>query len=340
MEAFNGTMLTMDSALLLISSLLSALMLSSSSLVGAFSTKTPPNSKKADIAVVGCGVLGTSLCKQLLSHPDFASRCITAITKSTARHEDIRKQVLQSDDDSERFVLKTMNDILAKDDHNDASSSLLFQDVVFCAPPSGFDNYPRAVKETAERLWSADEGGSFVFTSSGGVYEGLDGETVDESSPTLDPETNPRTGRLIYAEQEVIALGGCALRLAGLYTKDRGAHNFWLEKCQETGVQGREDGIVNLLHYDDAASACIATLKAGPTVNSKQTFLISDGNPTTRKGICESALKCSAYSQHSLPRFLGPDDGLKGKIYDGSKSNEALKWQSTYASFDSFMASC
>eukprot|EP00986_Skeletonema_menzelii_P020260 scaffold30667_cov166-Skeletonema_menzelii.AAC.1 len=291
-----------------------------------------PSTAKADIAVVGCGVLGTSLCKQLLSHPDFASRSITAITKSTARHDDIRKQVLQSDIDSDRFTVKTFDDVLE-------TSSSSFQDVVFCAPPSGFDNYPSAVKEAAEKLWAADKSGSFVFTSSGGVYEGKDGETVNESSPTFDPETNPRSGRMIYAEQEAIALGGCALRLAGLYTFERGAHSYWLKKCQESGVQGREDGIVNLLNYDDAASACLAALKVGPTVNAKRTFLISDGNPTTRKGICESALKCAAYAQYSMPRFLGPDDGLKGKIYDGSKSNEALQWEPVYKSFDSFMTS-
>ena len=94
------------------------------------------------------------------------------------------------------------------------------------------------------------------------------------------------------------------------------------------------------LHYDDAASACLAALKVGPTVNSKRTFLISDGNPTTRKGICESALKCASYSQYAMPRFLGPEDGLKGKIYDGSKSDDALQWKPKYDSFDSFMTSC
>ena len=94
------------------------------------------------------------------------------------------------------------------------------------------------------------------------------------------------------------------------------------------------------LHYDDAASACLAALKVGPEVNAKRTFLISDGNPTTRKGICESALKCATYAQYSMPRFLGPDDGLKGKIYDGSKSNSKLDWKPTYQSFDSFMTSC
>lgn len=75
-------------------------------------------------------------------------------------------------------------------------------------------------------------------------------------------------------------------------------------------------------------------------MNAKRTFLISDGHPTTRNGICESALKCSSYSQYSMPRFLGTDDSLRGKIYDGSKSNDALQWLPKYSSFDLFMTRC
>ncbi|KAL7536657.1 hypothetical protein ACHAXR_007314 [Thalassiosira sp. AJA248-18] len=308
----------------------------------AFSAPQP--TATSDLAIVGCGVLGTSLCKQLLFHPDFASRTIIGITKSTGRHAAIREQVLGSSDDDDnvdgRFSLMTMEDVLSQ--YNGHS----FKDVVFCAPPSGFDDYPAAVKEAATQLWSGSSsdsnnsgGGSFIFTSSGGVYEGADGETVNESSPTLDPTTNPRTGRIIRAEREAIASGGCALRLAGLYTLERGAHNYWLEKCQETGIQGREDGIVNLLCYDDAASACLAALRVGPGVTSKQTYLISDGNPTTRRGICESALKNERYAKFDMPSFVGGADGPKGKVYDGTKSNEALQWKPTYASFDEFMTS-
>jgi len=301
-------------------------------------SSTPSKSSSNDkIAIVGCGVLGTSLCKQLLSHSDFANRSIIGITKSTNRHDAIREQVLgsSSDDNSEqnsRFQLLTMDNVLELQQQ--------YTDVVFCAPPSGFDDYPTAVKDAATQLWSGNKKGSFVFTSSGGVYEGLDGETVTESSSTIDPVANPRQGRMVYAEQQLIELGGCALRLAGLYTLERGAHNYWLEKCSESGIQGREDGIVNLLHYDDAASAVLAALQVGCGVNSKQTYLISDGHPTTRRGICESALKHERYNKEytKVPPFLGKkEDGLLGKVYDGSNSNQELKWQPTYSSFDEFM---
>ena len=45
-----------------------------------------------------------------------------------------------------------------------------FKDVVFCAPPFGFDDYPQAVEDAITKLWEGPSGGgSFVFTSSGGV---------------------------------------------------------------------------------------------------------------------------------------------------------------------------
>lgn len=45
-----------------------------------------------------------------------------------------------------------------------------FKNVVFCAPPSGFDDYPSAVKDSITNLWEGPSGGGvFIFTSSGGM---------------------------------------------------------------------------------------------------------------------------------------------------------------------------
>lgn len=81
---------------------------------------------------------------------------MTGITKTKNRHEDIQAEVGKSD----RFVLKTEDECKGKK----------FQNVVFCAPPSGFEDYPGAVGECAEKLWTgSSDGGVFVFTSSGGM---------------------------------------------------------------------------------------------------------------------------------------------------------------------------
>ena len=81
---------------------------------------------------------------------------MTGITKTTNRHEDIMEQVGAFPG---RFEVKTADDVQGQ----------RFRDVVFCAPPSGFDDYPGAVRETVTNLWDPALGGSFVFTSSGGM---------------------------------------------------------------------------------------------------------------------------------------------------------------------------
>lgn len=110
-----------------------------------------------ECVVVGCGVLGTSLCKQLLESPEFASLKVTGITKTKNRHKSILAEVGNSD----KFSIKTGDEVAGK----------TFQNVVFCAPPSGFDDYPGAVEDTIKNLWAGpSEGGVFIFTSSGGMY--------------------------------------------------------------------------------------------------------------------------------------------------------------------------
>lgn len=136
--------------------------------------------------------------------------------------------------------------------------------------------------------------------------------------------------------------------MAGLYTLDQGAHNYWLEKIppdKSTGkvsVKGREDGIITLLHYDDTANAAMTAVFQKKMENdiSKKFFLVSDGHPTTRKGICESALKASQYREKTMPIFLGGSGDDLGKVYDGSWTNDVLQWQPVFAkSFDLFMSS-
>lgn len=277
----------------------------------------------SSVAIIGMGVLGTSLAKQLLETTDYN---LMGITKSKSRHEDLLKEICTVSEYKERLQLMTFEEAMS------ANNNDQYPNVVFCAPPSGFEDYPQAIASAAKLH---NKQGSFVFTSSGGVYPDVfDGEIVNEMTP-LD-ESTPRKARGINAEKECLQNGGCVLRLAGLYTLERGAHNYWLERGDGV-VKGRDDGIINLLHYDDAASACVAALRVGPEINSRKVFLISDGHSTTRKGICESALQSARYKGREMPKFEGAEDEKRGKIYDGSWSERTLNWKAMYISFDDFM---
>jgi hypothetical protein len=84
---------------------------------------------------------------------------VTGITKTNNRHEDILAQV--GGHHSDRFELKTGDEIQGQ----------RYSNVVFCAPPSGFEDYPAAMEDCITNVWAGpSKGGVFVFTSSGGVY--------------------------------------------------------------------------------------------------------------------------------------------------------------------------
>ena len=68
---------------------------------------------------------------------------------------------------------------------------------------------------------------------------------------------------MIAAEETVLSRGGSVVRLAGLYAKDRGPHTFWINSGS---VASNADGLVNTLHYEDAAQVAIATCLYGECV--------------------------------------------------------------------------
>jgi hypothetical protein len=108
---------------------------------------------KGDTAVVGVGVLGRHLCRMILD--DSTSTSVMGVTKTSTNHN----AILQDIGHAHRFQLIT----------SEESCSKRFDNVVFCAPPSGFADYPQAVQSAIDRLWAGSEKGVFVFTSSGAV---------------------------------------------------------------------------------------------------------------------------------------------------------------------------
>ena len=298
---------------------------------------------KMRCAVIGVGVLGTTVCQQLLlqqqqeeTSRQFFSELV-GITKTKQRHEEIQQQIISNNKNHRSFQLQTFEEAVMK---QDTDESALFDHVLFCAPPSGFENYPMALQQ-ALQIWkgpcsSSSNDSSFVFTSSGAVYGNTDTEgpvfMVNEDTPVVQDPTQERVHRLVQAEQTVLQAGGTCLRLAGLYNLDRGAHNFWITS---THVKGDPGGLINQLHYDDAAAACVAALKT-PLLQGKA-LVVSDEQPLTRRQICESALKAKKYKDYSMPTFASTREDPHGKQYDCSTTRRLLGWNPRYSSFATFM---
>ncbi|XP_022849241.1 uncharacterized protein LOC111371467 isoform X2 [Olea europaea var. sylvestris] len=198
--------------------------------------------------------------------------------------------------------------------------------VIFCAPPSRTPDYPGDVRE-ATLNWNGE--GSFVFTSSSAPYDCSDNGSCDEDTPVVPIGRSPRTDVLLKAEKVVLEAGGSVVRLAGLYKGDRGAYTYWLEK----GISDvRPDHILNLIHYEDAASLSIAILKKKLR---GRIFLGCDNHPLSRQEVMELVDKSGKYGK-KFGAFTGTKDPL-GKKLNNSKTRAELGWEPKYPSFAHFL---
>lgn len=104
----------------------------------------------------------------------------------------------------------------------------------------------------AAKHW--DGTGAMVYTGSTGVYPAASGVCTEDSA-LVAPGTSERTDRLLKAEQAMLEAGGNVVRLVGLYHSSRGPHVAFL-RMGESQMCGAS--IMNLLHYEDAASLAVA----------------------------------------------------------------------------------
>lgn len=78
---------------------------------------------------------------------------------------------------------------------------------------------------------------------------------------------------MLAAEEAIIIREGNVVRLSGLYTESRGPHTFWLKKSAagET-IDTNADGMVNMLHYEDAAEVAVKIICHQPRKQSYQQY--------------------------------------------------------------------
>lgn len=258
-----------------------------------------------DLLIVGPGVLGRLVAEGWIK--ENPSCRVAGQTRSKDHHEELQqlgiKPCLKGSQAQEQFPF-----------------------VIYCAPPSGSGEYPDDVR-AATLQWNGE--GAFLFTSSSAVYACNDNGLCLEESPTVPIGSSFRTDVLLKAENEVLKIGGSVVRLSGLYNLDRGAHLYCLEKGT---VDARPDHILNLIHYEDAASLCIAILKGK---FRRRVFMGCDNHPLSRKDLMDYVNKSGKFNK-MFHGFTGVDGPL-GKQMDNTKTCKEIGWEPKYPSFAQFL---
>ncbi|XVF62661.1 hypothetical protein PTKIN_Ptkin09bG0026300 [Pterospermum kingtungense] len=297
------------------SSMAASSQVSASSTVGARKESVDAKSTASfgmvgenDLLIVGPGVLGRLVAEQWREeHPGCQ---IYGQTLTTDHHNELISMGINP------FLKRTEAD-------------QKFPYVIFCAPPSKTPDYPGDIRAAA-LSWNGE--GSFLFTSSSAPYDRYDNGPCDEDSPSVPIGRSPRTDVLLKAEKVVLEFGGCVYSIHSLnfsYKIDKGAHFYWLEKGT---VDSRPDHILNLIHYEDAASLSVTILKKKLR---GWIFLGCDNHPLSRQDVMDLVAKSRKFSK-KFKAFTGTSDPL-GKKLNNTKTRKELGWEPKYPSFAHFL---
>jgi len=118
----------------------------------------------------------------------------------------------------------------------------------------------------------------FIYVSSTSVYGQVNGEEIDESSPTEPLEEN---GRVILEAENLLRSRlpeAIILRFAGIYGPGRILRRAAIEQGEP--LRGDADKWLNLIHVQDGARAVEAANERG---RPGETYLVADGNPVRRR---------------------------------------------------------
>ncbi|KAL6849924.1 hypothetical protein ACP4OV_020551 [Aristida adscensionis] len=216
-----------------------------------------------------------------------------------------------------------------------------FPYVIFCAPPYRSEDYPGDLSKDMCRMavsnWN--EEGSFLFTSSTAVYDCDDNGLCTEDCTCVPIGRSPRTDVLLKAENVVLEAGVYFVTVQWTemiqylldlpHKSDRGPHVYWLSKGT---VDARPDHILNLIHYEDAASLAIAIMQKRLR---GRVFVGCDNEPLSRQEIMDR-VNLSGKFDTKFHGFTGTDGPL-GKRMENSKTRAEIGWQPKYPTFMEFL---
>lgn len=174
-----------------------------------------------------------------------------------------------------------------------------------------------------------------VFTSTTSVYGQSSGEWVDENS-LCEPRTD--SGRA-HVEAEKRLLGWASvqgkvatvLRLSGLYGPERVIRRQAIAAGEP--IACHPDTWLNIVHGDDAASACLHALNSA----NSGIYCISDDRPVLRREYYETLARLL---NAPAPTFVEPRAGedIGDKRVSNLKARRELGWAPAYSDIEKGLA--
>ena len=95
------------------------------------------------------------------------------------------------------------------------------------------------------------------------------------------------------------------------------------------------DGLINLIHYDDAATLCLAALERG---QRGSIYLGCDRQPITRAELVEATLRSGKFPDARAGTTFDGKTGSRGRCCDARRTRERLDWSPRFPSFAGWLS--
>ena len=281
---------------------------------------------KKSLIIFGSGYLGSHAARFALN----AGMQVTALTRN----------VKQANALIEAGVQHTLTDNLESDTWH-ASAAHHYDYALNCvsAGPGGIDAYRLSYIEGMRSILSwlkHSRVGTFVYTSSTGVYPQNDGSQVSENAKTGGSE---RADILREAERLLESSHGISryfiLRLSGIYGPGR---HYLLNALLkgETVFPGTGTYPLNLAHIDDITRAIFDCFNAASTVPGT-VYNISDGNPANKAEVVEWLAEATGSTKPTFNKNAKTvrQTPPKNRLILSDKIKRELTWLPLHAEFKS-----
>lgn len=249
--------------------------------------------------LVGAGNLGARIGQ--IWRARFPRGLVMAETQSTLRHSDLKDLGLKPFTASERPPAAPSHCVVA-------------------VPPQGLPDHGSMYELEMRLKKFLPPAAPLVWISSIAVYSEEAGGEVTEDA---EVGRTPRAVHLLALERlaQRAHPQTQVLRLAGLYSSQRGPHLFYRRVRK---VEGRSNAWMNLIHEQDAAELAVAALLRG---RPGQIYIGSDGNPIRRS---EMVTRANGKLDHL--QFTEDSEGL-GKRVNSDRTLSELGIHLDYPEF-------
>ncbi|HEY9690757.1 MAG TPA: SDR family oxidoreductase [Oculatellaceae cyanobacterium] len=273
-----------------------------------------------NIAIIGCGYVGTAVARHWQQEKNYTITVTTTSEQRIPELEKIANQVVVINGDDElalRSLLQNQDVVVVSVAPKRARVATPQEYRKIEANPYE-QTYLRTAQTIVAALQHTPRVKQLIYTGSYSVYGDRNGESVDEQSPVKPANNN---GQILFDTEQILLqashenLKVCILRLGGIYGSGRELVKIF-SSWAGTTRPGKGEYVTNWIHLDDIVSAIDFAL----THQLQGTYNLVNDVPMLGRELIDWVLE-----SHNLPKVTWDESADEVRPYNARVSNQKIK---------------